>query len=227
MASEHSVSSHLRLETAEYDRIIRTFIPYYDESRQEQLKMLAAVLPAPNATVMDLGGGTGSLAESLLLSFPQVRVVVCDIDPAMLTEAKLRLERFAERVELKLVAFAAPLPKADAVLSAFALHHVPDLATKTEVYRNIRRSLLPGGIFLNNDAVAGPLWPQLRDEWAAFMATQGHTVQEAYDHLATWSHEDTYFSVREELAAMHAAGFAEPECFWRRGAISILGGKGD
>ena len=41
MQSEHSVSSHLRLDTTEYDRIIRTYIPRYDESRGVQLDLLA------------------------------------------------------------------------------------------------------------------------------------------------------------------------------------------
>ena len=46
MANEHSVSTHLRLDTAEYDRIIRTYIPFYDESRQVQLDLLGDALAA-------------------------------------------------------------------------------------------------------------------------------------------------------------------------------------
>ena len=223
--SEHSVSSHLRLDTVEYDRIIRTYIPYYDESRTVQLDLLAAAqLPGP-ASLIDLGGGTGSLAEAILERFPLASVLVRDIDPAMLEQARARLTRFGSRAQLGQGAFLDPLPETDAVLCAFSLHHVPDLQQKTEVYRRIRAALRPGGVFLNTDAVSGPFWSTLRDEWAAFMATQGFTLQQGFQNLQDWSEEDTYFSVREELRAMTDAGFAQAECFWRKGPIAVLGAR--
>jgi len=225
MESGHSVSSHLRLDTAEYDRVIRTYIPYYDESRAVQLDLLAAAQIQGTARIVDLGGGTGSLAEAILERFPRVSVLVLDIDPEMLAVAQARLARFADRVELSRGAFADPLPPADAVLSAFALHHIASLEEKAVVYRVIREAIRPGGVFLNNDAVSGPFWPFLRDEWAAFMASQGFTLEQGYRNLEDWAAEDTYFSVREELGAMAQAGFEQAECFWRRGAVTILGAR--
>lgn len=225
MASEHSVSSHLHLDTAEYDRIIRTYIPYYDESRAVQLHLLATASPAPPAHVLDLGGGTGSLAEAILERFPTASVSVHDIDPAMLAVSQTRLARFSGRVQLSRGSFHDPLPAASAVVSAFALHHIPNLSAKAAVYRRIREALSPGGVFLNADAVSGPFWPALRDEWAAFMSTQGFTLQQGYQNLDDWAAEDTYFSVRDELRAMEQGGFEAPECFWRRGPIAILGAR--
>jgi len=125
MESEHSVSSHLRLDTVEYDRIIRTYIPHYDESRRVQLDLLAAALVLGGVRIVDLGGGTGSLAEAILERFPQASVFVRDIDPEMLAVAQSRLTRFGNRAELSLGSFADPLPSVDAVLSAFAMHHIP------------------------------------------------------------------------------------------------------
>jgi ubiquinone/menaquinone biosynthesis C-methylase UbiE len=223
MESEHSVSSHLRLSTAEYDRVIRTYIPHYDESRGVQLDLLAAAHVQGTTRIVDLGGGTGSLAEAILERFPQASVLVRDIDPEMLAVAQARLARFANRAELGLASFADPLPPVNAVVSAFALHHMPSLEEKAIVYRQIREAILPGGVFLNNDAAAGPFWPFLRDEWAAFMAGQGFTLKQGYQNLDDWAAEDTYFSVREELGAMELAGFEQAECFWRRGPIAILG----
>jgi ubiquinone/menaquinone biosynthesis C-methylase UbiE len=223
METQHSVSSHLRLDTAEYDRIIRTYIPYYDESRDVQLDFLAAANLPGAAQIVDLGGGTGSLAEAILERFPHASVLVRDIDPEMLEVARTRLARFASRVELSVGSFADPLPPADAVLSAFALHHIPSLREKTEVYRRIRQAIRPGGVFLNNDAVSGPFWPLLRDQWAGFMASRGFTLEQGYRNLDDWAAEDTYFSVYEELEAMAQAGLERPECLWRRGPVNILG----
>ena len=225
MKSEHSVSSHLHLNTAEYDQTIRRLIPYYDESRGVQLDLLAAAKVPPTSRVVDLGGGTGSLAEAILDRFPGVSVVVRDIDRHMLEAASVRLSRFGNRVELEFGSFAEALPACNAVLAAFALHHIPTLKEKTEVYRRIREALLAGGVFLNTDAVSGPFWPALRDEWAEFMAKQGFSLDQAYQNLNDWAAEDTYFSVGEELGAMEQAGFEHPECFWRRGPIAVLGAR--
>jgi tRNA (cmo5U34)-methyltransferase len=226
MQSEHSVSSHLRLDTAEYDRIIRTYIPYYDESRAVQLDLLAvANRDHAMARVVDLGGGTGSLAEAILDRFPKASVTVRDIDPNMLEVAKGRLARFADRVHLDVGSFSDAIAPADSVVAAFALHHIPDLQEKATVYGRIRDAMRPGGAFLNADAVSGPFWPSVRDEWAAFMATQGFTLEQAFENLEAWAAEDTYFSVHDEFEAMARGGFEKSECFWRRGPIAILGAR--
>ena len=223
MSPGHSVAFHLRMDTAEYDRIIRTYIPYYDESRAVQLSLLAAALPHPAARIVDLGGGTGSLAEAILDRHPHVSVLVRDLDAEMLAVARNRLARFGPRAELDVGSFTDPLPPAGAVVAAFALHHVRTLPEKARVYRGIRQAIQPGGIFLNDDAVSGPFWPSLRDEWAAFMAGKGFTLEQAYQNLDSWAAEDTYFSAREELQAMAEAGFEAPECLWRRGPIAVIG----
>jgi tRNA (cmo5U34)-methyltransferase len=225
MQSEHSVSSHLRFDTSQYDRIIRTYIPHYDESRRVQLDLLAAALAPTANRIIDLGGGTGSLAEAVLDRFPQSSVLVRDIDRGMLFVAQARLARFGNRVELEVGSFDNPLPPVDAVLAAFALHHIRNLNEKTEVYRRIRQGIRSGGVFLNTDAVSGPFWPSLRDEWANFMAGKGFTLEQAYQNLDSWAAEDKYFSVHDELCAMAQGGFVHPECFWRRGPIAILGAR--
>jgi tRNA (cmo5U34)-methyltransferase len=206
MHSDHSVSSHLSLDTTEYDRIIRTYIPHYDESRGVQIDLLAEALPPASCRIIDLGCGTGSLAEVVLDRFSLCSVLVRDIDREMLSLALSRLSRFGSRVQFDAGSFDEPLPQADAVLAAFALHHIQDLKKKTEVYRRIREAIRPGGVFLNTDAVSGPFW-----------------LEQAYQNLDNWAEEDTYFSVYEELRAMAQAGFEHPECFWRRGTTAILG----
>jgi tRNA (cmo5U34)-methyltransferase len=225
MQSEHSVSPHLRLDTMEYDRIIRTYIPHYDESRGVQLDLLAAAL-APGANhIIDLGCGTGSLAGAILDRWPKCSVVVRDIDREMLSLAQARLSPFGNRFAVEAGSFHDPLPRADAVVAAFALHHIRNLNEKTEVYARIREAIRPGGVFLNADAVSGPFWPSLRDEWATFMAGKGFTLEQAYQNLDNWAAEDMYFSVHEELCALAQGGFEHPECFWRRGPIAIFGAR--
>ncbi|MFO0745858.1 MAG: hypothetical protein U1F43_09315 [Myxococcota bacterium] len=57
------------------------------------------------------------------------------------------------------------------------------------------------------------------------MGAHGIDEATARGHFAAWADEDYYRSVHVELGLLAAAGFAEPECFWRRGQNGIVGGR--
>lgn len=219
----HSVKRHLDVDAESYDAEIRRFIPHYDDMLATGVELLAALAP-PAAHVLDLGGGTGALSAAVLGGLPEARVTVLDVDRAMLGEARRRLARFGDRVEFREGSFLDPLPGADAVMASLALHHVHDLGAKTDLYRAIHAALVPGGLFLNLDAAITE-GPRLRaltfDRWAAGMAEHGITRAEAAGRFSAWAAEDRYFPLDEELAALRRAGFAEVECFWRRGGSAI------
>jgi len=60
--------------------------------------------------------------------------------------------------------------------------------------------------------------------WMEFMMSNGITEEEARQHFVNWRDEDRYFSLEEEFEALKAAGFAQPECFWRYGPMAVYGG---
>jgi tRNA (cmo5U34)-methyltransferase len=222
----HSVKHHLDVDADAYDVQILRFIPHYGEMLATGVELLATLAP-PGAHVLDLGGGTGALSAAVLGGLPQARVMVLDVDRAMLDEARRRLAPFGERAEFREASFLDPLPAADAVVASLALHHVHDLGAKTDLYRAIHAALAPGGVFLNLDAAIteDPRLNSLTfDRWAADMAEQGIIEAEARGHFAAWAGEDRYFPLDDELAALRRAGFAEVECFWRRGAMAICCG---
>jgi tRNA (cmo5U34)-methyltransferase len=219
----HSVKRHLDVDADAYDVAIRRFIPYYDDMLATGVELLGALAP-PDAHMLDLGGGTGALTAAVLGTLPETRVTLLDVDRAMLAEARRRLARFGDRVEFREASFFDPLPPADAVMASLALHHVHDLGAKTDLYRAIHAALTAGGVFVNLDAAVteGPRLSALTfDRWAAGMAGHGITDAEARGHFAAWADEDRYFPLDAELAALRSAGFAEVECFWRRGASAI------
>lgn len=226
MADTHSVKRHLEVEAEDYDIQIRRFIPYYDEMQATGVEMLASLV-APDAHVVDLGGGTGALSAAVLRGLPQARVTVLDVDPEMLAVARHRLAGFGHRVSFQEQSFLDPLPQADAFVASIALHHIHDLEQKTYLYRAIHSTLAPGGAFLNLDAavsegprLSGPMF----DSWVAHMEEQGIPEAEARDHIAAWADEDRYFPLDTELAALRQAGFSEVECVWRRSLGSICCG---
>lgn len=222
----HSVSDHLHVTIADYGRFIRTVIPHYETMRAVQLELLARCLP-PDGHVIDLGGGTGALARAVAERFSGVHVEIWDTDPAMLNVARERCAGFSDRVCFVERSFVEPLPACDAVVACIALHHVKDLAAKEKIYTNIFQALRPGGIFANADCVLSET-PAVRaasyEGWAKFMEEQGLSPAEAQRRFAEWAKEDYYPPLATEFRLLDAAGFAEPDCFWRVAPFTVFGG---
>jgi ubiquinone/menaquinone biosynthesis C-methylase UbiE len=99
--------------------------------RAAHMALLRKLLPADRAClVLDLGGGTGALAEAVAETLPLAEVEIWDIDRAMLGVARERCARFGARIRYVERSFADPLTPCDAVVACIALHHVKDLAAK-------------------------------------------------------------------------------------------------
>ena len=220
----HSVRHHLRLEITAYDETIRTFIPGYEEGLARAANEIAGVRPT---LVLDLGAGTGALAEAMLDHERVGAVEAIDIDPEMLAQARLRLKRFGTRARIRRRSFEAPLPTCDAVATALALHHVPTMARKLTLYKRIYRALRPGGVFVNADvAISAHMVAREQSyrRWATHLVSCGIDEQRAYEHFEAWSAEDTYFPVDDELAAMREAKF-QAECLWQDRPNTLLVGR--
>lgn len=220
----HSVRRHLHLEIDEYDEIIRQFIPGYERMLEEAVQAIALSRPK---RVLDLGAGTGALSEAILRKCGESVVELVDVDDEMLARAQTRLQRFGERVRLRRQSFYDPLPGCDAVVASLALHHVPDLDVKAQLFGRIHEALVPGGVFVNGDAtMPDDASGRAADYavWAAHMVSRGIPEDRAYRHFDEWSDEDTYFPLEQELEAMTRAGF-DARCAWSRIPISVLVGR--
>lgn len=224
----HSVEGHLKLNVADYDKLIRQLVPGYAAMRTAHMALLKKLLPADRRSlVLDLGGGTGALAEAVAEVLPSAEIEIWDTDPAMLAVARERCARFGDRIRYVERSFAAPLTPCDAVVACIALHHVKELTVKRAIYRNIHAALRPGGIFLNADtaiAATGTLREFSYQEWVNAMAPHGITAAQARAHFASWAQEDHYPPLATELRLAGEAGFADPECFWREIPFVIFGG---
>ena len=222
----HSVRSHLRLEIDAYDATIRRFIPGYEEGLKRAAREIAGICPR---LVLDLGAGTGALSEAILEHHSVDALEAIDIDPEMLAQARTRLERFGSRARFREGSFDEPLPACDAVAASLALHHVPTMERKGELFRRIYRALRPGGVFVNADVAIGADAAE-RDRsyglWAKHMAVCGIEERRAWQHFDEWAEEDTYFPLEDELAAMRLAGF-RADCVWRCCPNSVTVGRKD
>ncbi|HTA32275.1 MAG TPA: methyltransferase domain-containing protein [Solirubrobacteraceae bacterium] len=119
----------------------------YDRSSEPQQAWAADVLArlegiAPDATVLDVGCGTGRVTEQLLALVPSGRVLALDASADMVELARRRLGGraqvwFQDALELDL---DEPV---DAIVSTAALHWVPD---HDRLWMRLAGALRPGGV---------------------------------------------------------------------------------
>jgi ubiquinone/menaquinone biosynthesis C-methylase UbiE len=226
MSHQHSVQAHLGVAASDYDRIIRTFIPGYEQMLETICWWLSKVI-RQGGNIIELGGGTGALAHAVLTKMPKVRMEIWDIDANMLAVAAERLQEFSARLTLREKSFVERLDQCDAVIATLSLHHIPTLEAKRAVYQNISEALTSPGIFLNGDCTIDATEPArgvIVRYWLDFMAMHGISEEEGRKHLDAWSKEDTYQQIYDELAALAQARFHRPEVFWKQGPFTVYGG---
>lgn len=117
----------------------------YAEGREDRL---VRGVPTRPFRVLDVGCGTGALAEHVLTSLPAVELSGVDISPEMLRRARRRLGDRASFV----LGDSERLPFADGAFEAIicndSFHHYPDPARAAfEMWRVLR----PGGVLIIGD----------------------------------------------------------------------------
>jgi ubiquinone/menaquinone biosynthesis C-methylase UbiE len=106
--------------------------------------------------VLEIGVGSGSVAQRLLSDTPELVWTAIDIDPHMTQAAATRLRGFAGASVKTADATAMPFPddSFDSVVSCLMLHHIIDWE---RALAEVARVLRPGGTFVGYDLVRTPL----------------------------------------------------------------------
>lgn len=221
-----SVASHLAVSPAGYDRRIRQLILHYDELIAEAARALR-YSRRPVKSIVDLGVGTGALANACLQHAKGARLWGIDADTAMLEVASIRLHRYGNRITLTGGDFTSPrtkLPRADAMVASYALHHIRSPRAKLAFYRRCRQALRPGGILISGDCAPAST-PRAAESdlrpWLEHLAKASGSLKTARRTYESWGDEDTYLPLKLELGLLRRAGF-DVDVPWRRAPFAVI-----
>lgn len=202
----------------------------------------------PTEWVIDLGGGSGRLAERILERFPRASVGIVDQSEAFLTLAREKLSRFGERVAF----WQAPLQSdwsreltaaPRAIVSMSAIHHL-DPVEKQRLYDQCADCLASGGVLMNGDEVR----PVSDDDYLAECRVWSEHVRRKIDAglipeamQSAWfgwetrnigqfgtprvSGDDCHETAVVQLGYFSQAGLDSSRVLWQKGLWSALFGR--
>jgi SAM-dependent methyltransferase len=129
--------------------------------------------------------------------------------------AKQRFDN-APEVRIEMCDLLQPLPddlgEFDVIVSALAIHHLPD-DRKRELFAEVFDRLQPNGVFYDLDVVASPT----AELHAISQATFGFDEREQ-------DPSDQPARLEDQLNWLHEAGFTHVDCFWKWLELSLVGG---
>ncbi len=231
---------------AGYDAAAEHIHPHYVEIQDAILDEIAR--PADEVFLLvDLGGGSGRLAERFLARFPHAKAVVVDQSESFLEIARRRMEPFGDRgtcvVSRLQDDWAAELPsQAAAIVSMSAIHHLAP-EEKQRLYARAYEALAPYGVLLNGDEVRADDDAEYLAElktWAQHMqriVAAGRVSEAMEPMLEKWrvrnidnfdqpreSGDDCHESVQTQLSYLCDCGFRSVGTPWKKEMWALLKG---
>jgi trans-aconitate 2-methyltransferase len=177
----------------------------YDTSSEPQQAWASEVLGriegiAPDATVLDVGCGTGRVTEALLALVPRGRVLALDASADMVALARRRLGDRAEVWCQDVLDLDLDEP-VDAIVSTATLHWVTDHG---RLWMRLARALRPGGVLEVQCGGQGNL-DRMREAIEV-------AARDAAPELVGWS-PWVFAGPRETEGRLQQAGFTAIRCW--------------
>jgi ubiquinone/menaquinone biosynthesis C-methylase UbiE len=211
--------------------------------RARQVDVMLRILrfaQRPPRRVLDVGCGDAVLLAVVLEAHPEASGIGLDFSPPMLEQARSRLAAFGPRAATVEADMGTPAWRQsvqgpfDAVVSGFAIHHLPD-ERKEALYGEIFGLLSPGGVFLNCEHVASPT-PRLEQVFDDAMSEhlwrsrcqRGEDVSREQVHRDFLERPDRAANilalVEDQCCWLREIGFVEVDCYWKYFELAIFGG---
>jgi tRNA (cmo5U34)-methyltransferase len=196
---------------------IDTYEEHMLKGGNEDYRKLAELVPTNTSRILDLGCGTGLELDGIFKRLPQVSVVGIDLTPAMLEKLK---QKYPGK-NIRLVCgdyFSLDLGENtfDTAISFQTLHHFSH-HEKVDLYRKIRKALVPDGVYIEGDYM---VTEQSREN--ELFAESARLRREMNIPPGEFYHFDTPCTVDNQIKLFKQAGFSSAYAVYRKENTSII-----
>jgi len=219
MATPDNATPH---NAAEYDKLVRQTIPYYETIQSETVDLVRTIKPEVSCW-LDTGCGTGYLVEIALRHFPRTTFILTDPSKPMLKQAMNRLKGLPE----KRVKYLSPAPSENLniykdeihpqIITAILSHHYLQKPQRYQATQICYQLLEERGVFITVENVAPVTQQDISlglDRWKRFQIEQGRSKPVVEAHARRFNSEYFPITIEEQLSLLREIGFKSVDLFW-------------
>lgn len=211
-------ANSLAFDVSEYEEKIEKTVPYYNEF-YKQIIDIVDTLEVKNIHWLDIGCGTGKMAEVAYKSLDIDEFVFCDISEDILHIAKERFKNKNSKFILKSAEKIDFYDTYNIVTSIMVNHYFSD-TVRERVIRNCYEALKTGGVYISFENFAPNTEfgksMQLK-RWKRFQITNGKSEKEAESHINRYGVNYFPITVLSHLKVLKKCGFNNCEIIWLSG----------
>lgn len=179
-------------------------------TRLEQYKRLGMFIPKTDDSiqVLDIGCGTGIELKYIWEKIPNAHITCIDLSKEMLNVLIKNYEEYLDKITIingSYLDWDYPFEMFDLVVSSQTMHHFEE-RQKLEVYQNIRYSLKPNGMYIENDFYMDEAGAkQYRHRYEMIISNLPLNTKPGVFHI------DIPFTVEKQIEILKNAGFISAE----------------
>ena len=211
----------------EYNAKIRKTIPYYDAFYKPIISVVKAKTENPLCW-LDVGCGTGRMADEVFHNIAVKRFVFCDNSQKMIELVKKQhTEPCSEFMNISVLDIKEK--ECFDIVTAIQVFHYLSYEERIRAIRNCLNALCKNGIFIyfeNFRPKNEVLLPLYFQRWKDYQLSQGKPQEEADRHLQRYGKDYFLITIDEHIKILADCGFRYSEIIWLSNMqVGIMGIK--
>lgn len=200
--------------SSEYNEKIRMTLPYYDAFYEEIIGVIQAM--GKQVSWLDVGCGTGNMAEKAIEQIDLEKFVFCDISPNMIEVVK---KRFTLSHANFIVGSVLELQYSNEfdVVTTIQVNHYLNYNEREAAIKNCYEALKDEGIFITFENFA-PFSEQgeklYLERWKQYQINNRKSQDESQKHIERYGMSYFPITISKHLELMKSCGFKAVEILW-------------
>lgn len=180
------------------------------ETRKEQYELLGKFIPKTKDCIhiLDIGCGTGIELQYIWGKVPNAHITCLDLSREMLKILLKTYELYYDKITIVNASYLEweyPCEEYDIIVSSQTMHHFLE-QQKMEVYQNIKKSLKPEGMYIENDFYMDEAGSkQYQQRYKMIMSNLPPNTKTGFYHI------DIPFTIEKQLEILNNVGFHSVE----------------